>query len=246
MKGICETLKDFPSVTVDSAQLLSQLPLMRRRTFSIASSGKESKVTLVVGIVGYHTPNGELKEGLITGHFLKMQPGSVIPGFLRKTDYRLPEDMSRPVIMIGAGTGIAPFKGFWMKRLAQKQEGYTIGKITFYFGCRKRNMELLKAETDQLRQIGIDFDRQDAFSRENGEPRQYVQDLVRKDGKKIYKTWMKEDGVIFICGKVAMAEEVGQVLRNILEDYGKMDQEEATQVMKDMKSQGSYQWDLFG
>ena len=57
---------------------------------------------------------------------------------------------------------------------------------------------------------------------------------------------MEEDGVIFICGKVAMAEEVGQVLRNILEVYGKMDKEEATQVMKNMKSQGSYQLDLFG
>ena len=57
---------------------------------------------------------------------------------------------------------------------------------------------------------------------------------------------MEEDGVIFICGKVAMAEEVGQVLRNILEVYGKMDMEEATQVMKNKKSQGSYQLDLFG
>ena len=78
------------------------------------------------------------------------------------------------------------------------------------------------------------------------EPHQYVQDLVREDDKKIYKTWMEEDGVIFLCGKVAMAEEVGQVLRNILEVYGKMDKEEATQVMKNMKSQGSYRLDLFG
>ena len=246
MKGICGTLEDFPSVTVDSAQLLSQLPLMRRRTFSVASDGTEKKVTLVVGIVEYRTPNGEPKEGLLTGHFLKMSPGSVIPGFLRKTDYRLPEDMSRPVIMIGAGTGIAPFKGFWLRRLAQKQEGHEIGKIMLYFGCRKRNMELLKTETDQLRKMGIGLERRDALSREKGKLRQYVQDLVRGDGEKIYKTWMKEDGVIFLCGKVAMAEEVGQVLRNILEIYGKMDKEEATQVMKNKKSQWSYQLDLFG
>ena len=113
-----------------------------------------------------------------------------------------------------------------------------------YFGCQKRNMILLKAETDQLIQMGIE--RRDALSREKGEPHQYVQDLVREDGKKIYKTWMEEDGVIFLCGKVAMAEEVGQVLRNILEVYGKMDMEEATQVMKNMKSQGSIYLGLFG
>ena len=107
-------------------------------------------------------------------------------------------------------------------------------------------MELLKTETDQLRKMGIGLERQDALSREKGELRQYVQDLVREDGEKIYKTWMEEDGVIFLCGKVAMAEEVGQVLRNILEVYGKMDKEEATQVMKNKKSQGSYQLDLFG
>ena len=107
--------------------------------------------------MGYHTPNIEPKEGLLTGHFLLMSPGSLIAGFLRKTDYRLPGDISRPVILIGAGTDIAPFKGFWMERLAQKQEGHENGKIMLYFGCQKRNMILLKAETDQLIQMGIEL-----------------------------------------------------------------------------------------
>lgn len=246
MKGICGTLEDFSSVSVDSAQLLSQLPLMRRRTFSVASSPHESNLTLVVGVVEYDTPKGDPKQGLLTGHFLTMSPGSVIPAFLRKTDYRLPDNMSRPIIMIGAGTGIAPFKGFWMKRLAQKQEGHEIGKMMFYFGCRKKSMDLLKTDTDLLRKQGINFVRRVALSRERGEQRHYVQDLVREDAEDIYRTWMEEDGVIFVCGKVAMAEEVGLALRNTLEKYGYMDKEQATQVMKDKKSEGSYQLDLFG
>ena len=246
VKGICETLEDFPSVTVDCAQLLSQLPIMRRRSFSIASSPHERNLTLVVGVVEYKTPRGHPKQGLLTGHFLKMMPGSVIPAFLRKTDYRLPDDKTRPVIMIGAGTGIAPFKGFWMKRLAEKQAGHKIGKMMLYFGCRKKCMDLLKTETDQLKKEGINFVRKVALSREEDETCQYVQDLVKEDGELVYKLWVKEEGTIFVCGKVAMAEEVEIILRKILESYGRMDPQQSVTVMKTKKSEGRYQLDLFG
>merc|ERR1719357_1831623 len=99
-------------------------------------------------------------------------------------------------------------------------------------------MDLLKTETDQLREEGINFVRRVALSREEGVKRQYVQDLVKEDGELVYKLWVEEEGTIFVCGKVAMAEEVELVLRNILESYGSMEQQQAITVMKEMKSEG--------
>jgi len=107
-------------------------------------------------------------------------------------------------------------------------------------------MELLRQETDKLKHQGLNIERRVALSREVGEPQQYVQELVAQDGEIIYKRWMEEDGVIFVCGKVAMAEDIGLALRKILEKFGKLDTEQALKVMKVKKSQGSYQLDLFG
>merc|ERR1712083_74741 len=101
-------------------------------------------------------------------------------------------------------------------------------------------------ETDQLREEGINFMRRVALSREEGMKCQHVQDLVKEDGELVYKLWVEEEGTIFVCGKVAMAEDVEIVLRNILERYGSIDQQQAVTVMKKMKSEGRYQLDLFG
>ena len=66
------------------------------------------------------------------------------------SNFRLPDDPIWPIIMICAGSGIAPFRGFWMRRFQQCQEGQIVGKTLMYFGCRKKSMNLLKNETEML------------------------------------------------------------------------------------------------
>ena len=78
---------------------------------------------------------------------------STIPGYVKYANqmhFTLPEDPAWPILMIAAGSGIAPFRGFWMKRWEQHLDGHTVGKTLLYFGCRKKTMNLFKNETDSV------------------------------------------------------------------------------------------------
>ena len=149
---------------------------------------------------------------------------STIPGYVKyakEMHFTLPEDPAWPILMIAAGSGIAPFRGFWLKRWEQHLDGHTVGQTLLYFGCRKKTMNLFKNETDsvslsnqrwtieisigqlykmnfsffkrmQCSDVGaIDFEREVAYSRENNHPKQYVQNLITRDAVKIYDMWIK-------------------------------------------------------
>ena len=92
----------------------------------------------------------------------------------------------------------------------------------------------------------LDFEREIAFSRVPGQPKQYVQDLIKRDAVKVYDLWQKKGGYIYICGKIQMAEEVSQAVLDILKHLGNMDQATAAATLKDMRKLGRYQEDIFG
>ena len=92
----------------------------------------------------------------------------------------------------------------------------------------------------------LDFERQFAFSRVPGQPKQYVQDLVRRDAAKVFDLWQKKGGYIYICGKVQMAEEVSKAVLDILKHLGNMDQELAEATLQGMRKLKRYQEDIFG
>ena len=150
-KCLCETLRDFESISINSATLVGYLTAIKPRRYSIASSPVGQNLSLVVGLVEYETKDGRQKKGLTTGNLNDMDMKTSIPGFIKyanKVHFRLPEDPSWPVILIAAGSGIAPFRGFWMRRWEQQQDGYAVGKTLLYFGCRKKSMNLFKNETE--------------------------------------------------------------------------------------------------
>ena len=152
-KDICETMMEFVSVSVSSSLLVSQLPLIKPRRYSIASSPRDHRLSLIVGVVEYSTRDGRQKRGLASGMLATAEIGTQLAGCIKLTQGSrlvLPQDPVWPVIMIGAGSGIAPFRGFWMKRWQQVQAGQTVGKTLLYFGCRKKSMNLLKNETEGL------------------------------------------------------------------------------------------------
>lgn len=274
-KGMVETLKDFPSVQISSAQLFGMVPLTQNRLYSIASSPKQSQVSLVVGVVEYEQPVGVPRLGLTTGRLLQADLGSRVLGFFRPaTGFALPRDTYRPVIMIAAGSGIAPFRSFWQQRFDQMKLGRRVGQTTLFFGCRKQSMDLLKGETDQLeateweveRVLGNDtwtqklfgcgsgsgieqensFSRHTALSREKGQPRTYVQDIVLKNGWMVYDAWQRRGGHVYVCGKISMAKGVQEALQSILQSWGGLDLGEAKEVIAGMKAEGRYQEDIFG
>lgn len=141
--------------------LASQLGTIKPRKYSIASaptSEDQKTVSLIVGLVEYQTETGRPKRGLTTGMLDSVAIQTRILGSIKnahKSNFKLPDDPMWPVIMIAAGSGIAPFRGFWMRRLEQCQQGQDVGQTFLYFGCRKKSMNLLKSETDKLAKSGL-------------------------------------------------------------------------------------------
>ena len=152
-KDICDVMLEFISINITSSLLVSQLPLIKPRRYSIASSPRDNTLSLIVGVVGYTTKDGRQKRGLASGMLATAEVGSQVAGCIKLAQGSrliLPQDPVWPVIMIAAGSGIAPFRGFWMKRWQQQQAGHAVGKTLLYFGCRKKTMNLLKYETEGL------------------------------------------------------------------------------------------------
>ena len=222
VQDICETLQEFDSVNINSSLLLSQLSVIKPRRYSIASAPSGQTLSLVVGVVRYETPTGKPMAGLASAMLETVPVRTVVPGYVKyakEMHFTLPEDPAWPIIMIAAGSGIAPFRGFWMKRWEQHVEGHSVGKTLLYFGCRKKSMNLFRNETEsvsisnqrsvitssvqltppfsflkriQCSDVGaIDFERSVAYSREPGHTKQYVQNLITRDAVNIYDIWIK-------------------------------------------------------
>ena len=160
LKDVTETLKEFHSIKINSAILASQLTTIKPRKYSIASAPplikdperNDNNLSLIVGVLKYTTETGRVKGGLATGMLETVDLNTRVLGSIKnanKSNFQLPADPSWPVIMICAGSGIAPFRGFWMRRFQQCQQGYAVGPTFLYFGCRKKSMNLLKNETDR-------------------------------------------------------------------------------------------------
>ena len=116
-------------------------------------SPRDNTLSLIVSVVDYTTKDGRRKRGLASGMLATAEIGSQVAGCIKLAQgsrLTLPRDPVWPVIMIAAGSGIAPFRGFWRKRWQQQQAGLTVGKTFLYFGCRKETMNLLERETERL------------------------------------------------------------------------------------------------
>lgn len=244
----CDTLREFPSVKLPSAEVMGVAPIIQSRIYSIASASEKDRVSLVVGVVEDKKEVEPTWMGLCTGQLLTAEIGQKLPAFFRYSSFKLPEDPAKPVIMIAAGSGIAPFRSFWEARLRQAEAGLSLGPMILIFGCRKESMDLLKMETDKFGDLEdgpLPFKRLTAVSRENHRPSQYVQDVVEENAELVYKLWIEEKGSVYVCGKVAMAHSVQERLEAVIAQVGKIGQNEALARMDECRLEGRFQEDIF-
>jgi sulfite reductase alpha subunit-like flavoprotein len=150
---LIDTLREFPSVHLPSAELLGRLPAIQSRLYSIASTPSlgGGVASLVVGVARIQTA-GDDRQGLCSGQLQRAALGSSLPAFFRTAaGFKLPTDASKPVVMVAAGSGIAPFRGFWQQRERQARAGVALGPTVLLFGCRTRAMDLLSNETEKYK-----------------------------------------------------------------------------------------------
>ncbi|XP_057214123.1 nitric oxide synthase, brain [Triplophysa rosa] len=251
---IVEVLEEFPSLQIPSTLLLTQLPLLQPRYYSISSSPHlhPGEIHLTVAVVSYRTRDGEgpIHHGVCSSWLNSLEAEDTVPCFVRGAPtFRMQKDSQVPCILIGPGTGIAPFRSFWQQRLYDiETKGLKACPMILVFGCRQSQIDhIYKEETIQARNKGVFKELYTAYSREPGKPKKYVQDVLREQlSETVYKQLREEGGHIYVCGDVTMAGDVLKTVQQIFKLHGNMSLEDAGFYISKLRDENRYHEDIFG
>ncbi|EMF0919605.1 NADPH-dependent assimilatory sulfite reductase flavoprotein subunit [Providencia stuartii] len=214
------------------------------RLYSIASSQAETEdeVHITVGVVRYDI-DGRARTGGASGFLAdRLKEGDELRIFIEHNDnFRLPADSTKPVIMIGPGTGIAPFRAF----MQQRDNEEATGKNWLFFGNPHFVEDFLyQVEWQRYVKEGLLTNISLAWSRDQAQ-KVYVQDKLREQGEEVWH-WIEEGAHIYVCGDANhMARDVEQVLLEIISQYGNMDSESADEFLSELRVERRYQRDVY-
>lgn len=239
-----DLLAEFPSARLTAQEFVDQLRKLMPRLYSIASSGRAfpSEVHLTVAVVRYAT-NGRDRVGVCSTFLAdRAELGTTpVPVFVSDSHFGPPEDGARDCIMVGPGTGIAPFRAFLQDRVAT---GAT-GRNWLFFGDQKQATDFLYEEewADYLRRGSLT--RLDtAFSRDQ-QAKVYVQDRMRENAAELWR-WLAGGANFYVCGDAKrMAKDVDAALHEIVAVQGGMSPEQAADYVKQLKKDKRYQRDVY-
>ncbi len=243
-RQIIDVLIDFPAESIDAEQLVSIMRKLPPRLYSIASSPKahQGEVHLTVGVVRYNTAGRE-RKGVCSSFLADMvESGNPIDVYISPNKkFRLPDNPHTPIIMVGPGTGIAPFRAFIEERAEQDEAG----KSWLFFGDQHYLTDFLyQSEIQGYLEDGVLSKLDVAFSRDQAE-KVYVQDKMLEKATELYQ-WLEAGAVFYVCGDASrMAHDVDAALHSIIKNEGKMDTEKAEEYVKNMKSENRYLRDVY-
>ncbi|KAJ8107936.1 hypothetical protein OPT61_g8522 [Boeremia exigua] len=172
--------------------------------------------------------------------------GIHVPVHVRHSNFKLPSDPSKPIIMVGPGTGVAPFRAFVQERAAQAKAGQNVGKTVLFFGCRKKSEDFLyEKEWEQYKEtLGDNFVLHTAFSRD-GPKKVYVQHQMEEYGEEVNKL-LEQKAYFYVCGDAAhMAREVNTLLGKIISKYRNVSETKGEEIVKAMRASNQYQEDVW-
>ena len=238
-----DLLHQFPGAW-DATELVSTLRPLTPRLYSIASSPKlvgHDEVHLTVGVVAY-TAHGRAHVGAASAFLAGAGDESRLPVFVEANErFRLPVDRSRDVIMIGPGTGVAPFRAFVQEREATA----ATGRNWLFFGNRHFQQDFLyQVEWQEALRSGA-LSRLDlAFSRDTAS-KVYVQQRLRQNGRELYE-WLREGAHLYVCGdSLHMAKDVNDALLDIIATHGCLSAEDARAWLAELLQTGRYARDVY-
>ncbi|GIX34387.1 MAG: sulfite reductase [NADPH] flavoprotein alpha-component [Lysobacteraceae bacterium] len=227
----------------DAQALVDALPPLAPRLYSLASSRAEvgEEAHLTVDVVRY-VQDGAIHVGAASSHLARLEAGARLEVFLEPNErFRLPADRGRDLIMIAAGTGIAPFRAFVQQRAAEGAGG----RHWLLFGAPRLasdflyQVEWLAARKDgRLARLDL------AFSRDQ-ERKVYVQHRIREQGRELL-AWLRGGAHLYVCGAVRMGHAVHAALRDVLVQHAGLDAETAESELRALQVEGRYARDLYG
>jgi sulfite reductase (NADPH) flavoprotein alpha-component len=242
-RDLVDLLSAYPE-KLTAQQLVDLLKPLQPRYYSIASSplAYPGELHLTVALVEYQS-NRRTKNGTCTGFLSEvLLENDTVPVFIESNpNFRLPANPSTSIIMIGAGTGIAPFRAFIQERELTPEAG----KSWLFFGNRHFETEFLyQTEWQHYLKSGVLTRMDVAFSRDSDQP-VYVQHRLLENGKELYD-WISEGAHVYICGDMRkMAADVQLALSELLQQYGGLDPEQAQQELDQMQRERRLQLDVY-
>lgn len=241
---VADVVARWPAPGLAPADFTAMLRKLQPRLYSIASShtALPDEVHLTVGVTR-RTPRGRARAG-VASTFLadRRAPGDQIRIYVSENDnFRMPSDPDQPLIMIGPGTGVAPFRAFMQER----EEMGARGKSWLFFGDRRfREDFLYQTEWQKWLKDGILTRMDVAFSRDQAE-KVYVQDRLREKAADVY-SWLQDGAAVYVCGDAeSMAPAVHEALAGILQEQGGYSSEDAEAHLKQMQRERRYQRDVY-
>jgi sulfite reductase (NADPH) flavoprotein alpha-component len=243
-RELVDVLTDFPAKELTANALAGTLRKLPPRLYSIASSPKAhpGEVHLTVGVVRYHT-NGRQRKGVCSSYLAdRIQEGETAKVFVSPNKhFKLPDDSDAPLIMVGPGTGIAPFRAF----IEERQAIGAKGKNWLFFGDQHYLTDFLyQTEWQDYLSDGVLTRLDVAFSRDQAS-KIYVQDRMREHAKELYN-WLQEGATFCVCGDASrMAHDVDKALHDIIAQEGQMDADAAAEYVKKLKTERRYLRDVY-
>ena len=243
-RDLLDLARDFAPWEVLADEFIGILRKMPARLYSVASSYKANpdEVHLTIGTVRYESYERE-RVGVCSGEFaLRAEPGDSLPIYVQKNqNFSLPADPDTPIIMIGPGTGIAPFRAF----LEEREEIDAKGKSWLFFGDQHFVTDFLyQTEWKAWLKAGVLTQMDVAFSRDTDE-KVYVQHRMLEKSEELFQ-WFEEGAVIYVCGdEKNMAADVHNTLEIILQEEGGLNAKEAADYLANMQQHKRYQRDVY-
>jgi cytochrome P450 / NADPH-cytochrome P450 reductase len=248
-KSVFDLLEEHTACELPFHAYLEMLSLLAPRYYSISSSPSvdPSRCSVTVGVVEGPASSGRgIYRGICSNFLAGRRAGETIQATVRETKagFRLPDDASVPIIMVGPGTGLAPFRGFLQERAALKAKGASLGPAMLFFGCRHPDQDFLYA--DELKAFAADsiVELHTAFSRAEG-PKTYVQNLVAAERERVWSL-IEQGAIVYVCGDGGKIEpDVKAALVAIYRERKGVDAEAGQRWIEDLGAKNRYVLDVW-
>ncbi|MCY8233320.1 assimilatory sulfite reductase (NADPH) flavoprotein subunit [Priestia endophytica] len=243
-RDLLDLVRDFGPWPVSANDFVAILRKMPARLYSISSSleANPDEVHLTIGAVRYNT-HGRDRNGVCSILCAeRLEPGDTLPIYIQSNqNFKLPENPDTPIIMVGPGTGVAPFRSFMQER----EEIGADGKSWMFFGNQHFVTDFLyQTEWQKWLKDGVLTKMDVAFSRDT-EEKVYVQHRMKEQGKELFE-WLEAGASFYVCGdEKHMAHDVHETLIDIIEKEGNMSRQNAEEYVANMQQQKRYQRDVY-